>query len=313
MNTDHEPSDKKLLVGTGASLGLVSLAGACAGACSTTLALPLAAMLTSIGLGGLSIYLPHLRFPLMIAAALAAIWVLRKVMRGANTTRALTYGLILGGGLVFGAIQVMSQSSCDTTKTTKGIISRLSSDSRSVFVNGVYRLWPQLGRAPTVAEIQRELGLASEAPVLAAFDEMRALGAEDLTYPGTQNLHWIWPFSSEDLGVSVSLAGGKSVFARCAIDALGMSSMFGKPALISIRTPLQRKQVQLRIDGERVVDADPNIVVSSGPSCDEMLFFSSREEFDQYKHKYPGRSLKAYTLDEGLKFGILSFGGIANS
>jgi hypothetical protein len=214
---------------------------------------------------------------------------------------------------VFGAIQVMSQSTCDQSKTTKGLISRLSTDSRRIFVSGVYTLWPRLGRAPTVAEIQQELGLKSEAPVLAAFKEMRGQGAKDLTYPGTQNLHWLWPFSSENLGVSVTLAGSKQTYARCAIDALGMSSMFGKPAAISIRTPLLNREVRLKIDGERVVEADPSIVVSSGPSCEEMLFFSSREEFDQYERKYPKRGLKAHTLDEGLKFGILSFGGIVGS
>ena len=68
-------------------------------------------------------------------------------------------GCLLGAGLTFLGWQYMQANDCKPANTTAGVLARLSPVSWQVFQKGVYPLWPELGRAPTIQEIRERLGL----------------------------------------------------------------------------------------------------------------------------------------------------------
>jgi hypothetical protein len=110
--------------------------------------------------------------------------------------------------------------------------------------------------------------------------------------------------------VEVTLRGDKTVHARCAVDALGMSAMFGKPANVKTQSPVDKKMIEMEIDGSKFTTSSPNTVVSYSDSCDEMLFFASEEEFNRYVKSTGKTYLKLYSLKQALERGIQSIGGV---
>jgi hypothetical protein len=298
------------LAGAGGSLGLAAAAGACATGCGAAFA-PVAAFLSSIGLGALSGVLPVLRIPLLIVAVVLGGFAIRGFVRRGEALKSAAAGCLLGGGLLFAGWQMLQPAPCAARGPIEQTLQKMTPESKRVIQDGLYALWPRLGRAPTLAEIQTELKLASEDAVLGAFEELETLGYQGIFYPGTKRIRWFWPLSSENHGVEVTLLGAKPVHARCAIDALGMSSMFGKPAKITVMTPQDHRPLDLEIDGNRLVKADPAIVVSHRPDdCDSMLFFASMEEFERYRKASGKMNLNVFPLTRALERGIASFGWV---
>lgn len=304
-----ERSGKAACAGMGGSLGLAALAGACSVGCGFGAA-PLFGILTSMGLGTVAAFLPTLRIPLVILALIFGAFALRTFTRRKNALGAAACGCVLGAGLAFLGWQTMRADDCKTASAIESVLKQISPQAKMVFQKGVYPLWPELGRAPTIQEIQSRVGLSSEQEVLAAFQELEKLGFRQMFFPGTQEIQWFWPFSSRDHGVDVTLAGSKTVHARCAIDALGMSSMFGRAAKVSIKSPLDGTSLELEIDGNKLVSATPGMVASDSDSCDEMLFFASKDEYERYVKKTGTKAMELRTLEQALERGVQSFGGV---
>ena len=88
----------------------------------------------------------------------------------------------------------------------------------------VYRLFEQMGRAPVPAELARDLG-SSQAAVE---DALRRLAADHLLVlaPGTPYVWMANPLSALPTSYSVA-ARGRTWFANCIWDALGVIAMFG--------------------------------------------------------------------------------------
>lgn len=304
-----EQNGKAACAGMGGSLGLAALAGACSVGCGFGAA-PLFGILTSLGLGTVATFLPNLRIPLVILALIFGVFALRTFMRRKNALGAAVCGCVLGAGLAFLGWQAMRADDCKTASVIESTFQKISPQAKMVFQKGLYPLWPELGRAPTIQEIRSRVGLSSEQDVMAAFHELEKLGFRQMFFPGTQEIQWFWPFSSRDHGVEVTLAGAKTVHARCAIDALGMSSMFGKVAKVSIKSPLDGTNLELEIDGTKLVRATPGMVATDSDSCDEMLFFASKDEYDRYVKKTGTKTMEIRTLQQALERGVQSFGGV---
>jgi hypothetical protein len=105
-------SIKKLFLGTGGTLGVMSLLGACGGACSMA-AIPLGSMLGAIGLSGLTAFLPYLRWPLLVAAAILSFLVLRSVVRQGKPLRVVSVALVLGAAFLFAGFQAFKPTPCE--------------------------------------------------------------------------------------------------------------------------------------------------------------------------------------------------------
>ena len=293
----------------GGSIGLLGLTGFCGAACSG-LAFPLAAFLASIGLGTLSIWLPMFKIPLLILAAFFSFVVIRNVNRQGKPLKSSLVGLAVGGLLVVSSVFAFKQTNCVDPKVVEAEYRALPPLLKTE-IKTIYLLWPELGRAPTIEEIHQEVR---------KIDGFSSLGAEDIRanlkenrpgifYKDSDRIKWLWPFASDNLGVIVTIDGKKPAYARCAIDALGISAMFGKPITIAAKSALLQSDLVIRIDGNKILEGDSSeTIVSGGPSCDEMLFFANQDEFETYKAKMNKPDLGGLTLKEGLSHGIDSFG-----
>jgi hypothetical protein len=108
-----ETKNGKLYLGTGGTLGVISVLGACGGACSLAV-FPLGTFLGAIGLGGLAVYLPMLRWPLMALAAALSIWVLRTVIQQRRPLKTVGIAILLLGSLIFAGMQAFKPTDCES-------------------------------------------------------------------------------------------------------------------------------------------------------------------------------------------------------
>lgn len=296
------------LLGTGGSLGVIALIGACGGTCSL-LAFPLVGILTSLGLSALVPWLPMLRYPLLAMASILAVIALIRIHRMRRPLVTIIACLSLISAILVSFASTRMKGS-EEFRGTAYYLKTLTPETQKVVKNGIYRTWIRLGRAPSQLEVESAVGPGSATKVERAYQELLSSGFSEVFVPGTKNLLWFWPLSTKDHGVKVKLEGEKAVFARCAVDALGMSQMFGKPATISIRTPLLKKQIDFSMDGSTLTKFDSSVVVSKGDGCDDLLFFSSVAEYAQYKEKSGRTQLDMMTIAEAVKWGVASFGSI---
>jgi copper chaperone CopZ len=183
-----------------------------------------------------------------------------------------------------------------------------------VLRDGVYRLWPEIGRAPRAREIARALDM-SEPDVTRALD---ALSARDFPCGRIERAHqsdrivFAWPLSNVPTEYVVKIQGGKPIYARCAIDALGVSAMYGKPVEIEATSVSTGEPIQIAVNGARIERAVPleAIVWVAGEdcSCDEMVFFANRAELTEWRQRLGKPEGRTLSLDEGTAYGVSVFG-----
>lgn len=66
-----------------------------------------------------------------------------------------------------------------------------------------------------------------------------------------------YPLSLRPTRHRVTLAGRTSVYALCGVDALGISPLFGLPAMIEARCPHCERPIRLRVEEGEVRERDP--------------------------------------------------------
>lgn len=297
------------LLGTGSSLGFLALIGACGGTCSL-LAIPVTGFLASIGLGVIAPWLSMLRYPLLGLSALFAALSLVRIYRTGRKLGSVLAGIFLLSLITTSFIASQRSDCSEKIQGTAKYLQSLSPETQEVVKTGIYRTWIRLGRAPTLEEIQTALGPESAVKVEKAIRELKASEFAEMFIPGTNTIRWFWPLSMQNHGVEVTLAGEKAVFARCAVDALGMSKMFGKPSTITMVTSLWKKRIEFSMNGVTLAKFDHRVVVSKGDGCDDLLFFSSAEEFSRFKEKTGRTQLKMMPLSDAVQWGLASFGSI---
>ena len=287
-------------IGAGGSAGIAGLLGACGGTCGAA-ALPLGSFLSSLGIGSAVTWLPKLGIPLFVVGLILGIFSLYRLTKINRPITLAVVSVIMAALFTFSAFQLFSKPCSDTSES---IVSKMSDPSK-IIAKEIYIIWPELGRAPTAKELSNKLKL-EESQVLQAYKEFRELGLNGMFYKNTEDIKWFWPLSSSDHGFKVTLEGKKEVFARCSIDALGMSSMYNLPATIEAVTPIEKNKIRVKVLGDKVISGDQKIIITEGKGCNDMLLFSSQSEYDQYIAK-KGIELKAYTLEKGLKYGVKIF------
>lgn len=115
------------------------------------------------------------------------------------------------------------------------------------------------GKAPSVPELAHALGLPLE-PVLAA---CRTLAASDLIVWQEDKAHIVsaYPFSGIPTAHQVLLAGRPTLYALCAIDALGIPFMPGPGVRIRSACFFCHQPVNVDIEGGLLHRADPSTIV----------------------------------------------------
>jgi alkylmercury lyase-like protein len=185
---------------------------------------------------------------------------------------------------------------------------------RASLMSGVFVPWFELGRAPTPEEIGQRLSLDAKR-TNALLDQLSECG-ESIGFgvkrvPESELLAVAWPLANVPTGIDVTLEGEKTVHARCAIDALGISKMMGKKATVEATTK-DGAALKVEVDGEQLVSSSlPEAVVYKGPSCDEMVFFSSQAALDKWKAANANANGRGFKLDDAVRWGAEHFGRYA--
>ncbi|HEX6527881.1 MAG TPA: alkylmercury lyase family protein [Streptosporangiaceae bacterium] len=128
-----------------------------------------------------------------------------------------------------------------------------------------------------------------------------------------------YPFSAVPTQHRVQLSGGASVFAMCAIDALGMSAMTGLPAVIESADPSTGRLVTVNVEQTDSIWDPATAVVyvgrtgaCAGPSasvcCDYINFFTTRAAASAWAADHPEITGGILNQTQALQIGITIFG-----
>jgi hypothetical protein len=129
-----------------------------------------------------------------------------------------------------------------------------------------------------------------------------------------------YPFSAVPTRHRVRISGKATVFAMCAIDALGISAMVGRPVVIESADPSTSEAVTVKVDrpGSRWDPATAVVYVGraggvcTGPSasvcCGHMNFFATRAAASAWAASHPEISGGILSQTRALQTGIDIFG-----
>jgi hypothetical protein len=130
-----------------------------------------------------------------------------------------------------------------------------------------------------------------------------------------------YPFSGVPTPHQVVIGGGRSVYAMCAIDALGIPFMLDEDAVITSRDPVSRLPIRVELrDGVARWDPPTAAVLTAsledveGPKaitcCPAMNFFATAEAATDYQRSHPELSGRVLTQDEAIETSIRYFGDL---
>jgi hypothetical protein len=129
-----------------------------------------------------------------------------------------------------------------------------------------------------------------------------------------------YPFSALPTRHRVRISGEATVFAMCAIDALGISAMTGRPVVIESADPSTGQPVTVNVDGANSASDPATAVVyvgrtggqCAGPSasvcCGHMNFFASRAAASAWAASHPEITGGILGQARALQTGIGIFG-----
>jgi hypothetical protein len=187
---------------------------------------------------------------------------------------------------------------------------------RRAILDGIFAPWTENGRAPTPVEFAHRMKLPqSDADKM--LDQMQAcgelVGSGILRVPESDLIAVAWPLANVPTGITVNTEGGKAAFARCAIDALGVSQMLRKQTVVEAEARDNGARLRVVVNGDKVAAAEPpGIVVVKGNGCDNMSFFSSKEAGEAWRKAHGGEG-ELFSLAEAVQRGAKSFGRYATS
>ncbi|HEX2322697.1 MAG TPA: alkylmercury lyase family protein [Streptosporangiaceae bacterium] len=158
----------------------------------------------------------------------------------------------------------------------------------------VLRSFVRTGAAPAISSLAEHAEPFNVSQVLAE------LADGDFLYldPAGQ-ITAAYPFSALPTRHRVRISGGSTVFAMCAIDALGVSAMAGLPVVIESADPSTGEPITVNVDGANSTWDPPTAVVyvgrtageRTGPSasvcCGYMNFFTSRAAASAWAASHP--------------------------
>jgi len=181
---------------------------------------------------------------------------------------------------------------------------------RQALRDGIFAPWAELGRAPTPDEFAQRMKL-SPSDANALLDRLQAcgesVGGGILRAPESELIAVAWPLANLPTGITVTIPGGKPAFARCAIDALGVSELLQKRTVVEAAARDNGAPIRILVDGDAIVSSSPpEVVVVKGRGCDDMSFYSSRAAADDWRAQHDPDA-KVFTLPEAVRRGAKIF------
>jgi len=174
------------------------------------------------------------------------------------------------------------------------------------------------------AETGTATGIADLADYAAPFEVSRVLAeladGDFVCLDHAGQIAAAYPFSALPTRHRVCIAGNATVFAMCAIDALGMSAMAGVPVVIESADPSTGEPITVKVDGASAAWDPATAVVYVGrtngecavPSasvcCEYINFFATRAAAATWAASHPEISGGILGQDGALEIGIDVFG-----
>ena len=172
------------------------------------------------------------------------------------------------------------------------------------------------GQPPARCELERlarERG-ADPGAVLTELAE-----SDVLAFTADGRIRAAYPFSAVTTPIQVSWAGGPDAYAMCAIDALGMSAMLGRPVTITAAEPGTGCVITVRADGDQA-RWDPRTAVvfagsvgdadrpSADRTCSFINFFATARSARAWARRNPEVAGRLLTQEDALRSGVAQFG-----
>jgi hypothetical protein len=179
----------------------------------------------------------------------------------------------------------------------------------------VLRSFVQAGAAPDIAALAEHAAPFEVSQVLAELAD-----GDFLCLDHAGQITAAYPFSALPTRHQVQIAGNATVFAMCAIDALGVSAMTGLPVLIESADPSTSEPINLTVDGTSATWDPATAVVyvgrtggeCAGPSasvcCGYMNFFATQAAAAVWAASHPLITGAILGQDHALQLGIGIFG-----
>ena len=194
---------------------------------------------------------------------------------------------------------------------------RVAPDNRGLRTvhQAVLRSFLHTGAAPGTSSLARQARPFDVPQVLAELADGDFLCIDDVG-----QITAAYPFSASPTQHRVWITGGAAVFAMCAIDALGISAMTGRPVVIESADPSTGEQVTVHVDqadsswdpGTAVVYVGRTADGCAGPSasvcCEHVNFFATRAAAAAWAASHPEITGGIVGQDRALQTGIGIFG-----
>ncbi len=162
-------------------------------------------------------------------------------------------------------------------------------------VREIFKVILESTEAPTIEELQHSLRRSAED----ILQVLEGLEAKDilLRRKGTQQIVSIYPLSLTATEHQIFLRDGTTLYAMCAVDALGMPNMFNRDAMIISQCEWCKEKINIEVrNGEIAAKSHPNILIwnaeeveipAAETCCPLVNFFCSDEHLKEWKGKNP--------------------------
>jgi Alkylmercury lyase len=191
----------------------------------------------------------------------------------------------------------------------------LSRPAREVHL-AVLAAFAQTGQGPDRGELER-VARAHGADPAATLAEL--VEQDVLAFGSDGALRAAYPFSPAPTSIQVTWAGGPVTHAMCAVDALGMSAMLGRPVTITAAEPGTGRAITVRADHGRAQWDPAGAVVFAGstgeqgcPSvdrtCGYISFFTSAAAAHAWAARHPAVTGSVLSQAQALRQGVAEFG-----
>ena len=189
--------------------------------------------------------------------------------------------------------QGLQAAAIPSARRGRKLLARLTQAQRE-FYRWILRRFAQ-GAPPTSEQLDQQAGGLGLEPS----DAFATLAREDLVHTDVAGaVRVAYPLSGPSRGHRVTIDGGATVEAMCAIDALGIAPMLELPAEISSHDPISGNEIRVRVDPDDGASWQPEEAVvlagtisCDGPSfggcCDVLNFFESAASAERYLEQHP--------------------------
>jgi hypothetical protein len=180
----------------------------------------------------------------------------------------------------------------------------------------VLAAFAQTGRAPTRGDLERIARASGTNPaaVLAELAER-----DVIAFGQAGEIRAAYPFSPSPTPIRMSWEGGPVTYAMCAIDALGVSAMLGRPVTITAAEPGTSRVITVHADGDQARWDPPGAVVFAGATSDDCChaadrtcgyihFFTSAQAARTWAKANPAVTGRILGRARALSTGVAEFG-----